>query len=111
MMGVIRTGPFKIAGPELLYRAEFVGILPACPGHIYLHSGQIRDELLSLSVSDDFIDVIVGYLGRFKIVFPRILYHVRENDENLLAFLIMEDDLGNIQGIENLRPLCPFLPG
>ena len=111
MMGVVCPGPFKIARPEFLYRAVFVRIGTTGSGHVYLDSGQFREEVLFLTVSDHFIDVTVSDFRTRKVMLPGILNHVREEDQNFLPFLLMEDCFGDIQGIENLRPRSPFLLG
>ena len=108
---VICASFLKIAGPKFLYRAVFVRIGTTGPGHIELYTGQVRNEVLLSTVSDHFIDVIVGDFRARKVMLPGVLNHVRKEDQNFLPFLLVEDRLGNIQGIENLRPWRPFLPG
>ena len=111
MMGVFCPRLFKITRPEFLYRAVFVRIGTTGSGHVDLYTDQVRDEVLFSAVSDHFIDVIVSDFRAREVMLPGILNHVREEDQNFLPFLLMEDRFGYIQGIENLRPRRPFLLG
>jgi hypothetical protein len=111
MWGEIGPCSLEILIPKLFDGSKLLGFVGTGSGHIDLDTGKVGDEIILLPLPDDIGNIRVCELGAVKIVFPRILNHIREDNQNLVTFLLMENRIGDVQRVQNLCSRGPFLAG